>query len=113
METSLFSINPENYDNPEPHQQQQPVVSDKDAVLRAMLSVSAGRNIMLDTSVGKKKSLLRLLPQSRGLRKLINAVGVDGENEVRVNGIDEAIEILETMDDIVMNKFTVPTPLDV
>ncbi|AJK91738.1 p12 [Spodoptera frugiperda granulovirus] len=111
METSLFSINPENYD-PEP-QPQQPQPTDREAVLRAMLSVSAGRNIMLDTSVGKRESLLRLLPQSRGLRKLINTVSVDGDTSVRVNGIDEAIEILETMDDIVMNKFTVPTPLDV
>ncbi|AQQ80353.1 P12 [Betabaculovirus altermyunipunctae] len=115
MENSLFSIN-ENYNNdatanPPPalaQQQQQPDAS----VLQALLSVSVGRNIMLDTSAGKKDSLLKLAPQSRGLRRLINAIGTGGDS-VRVANIDEAIELLDTMDDIVMNKFTVPTPLDV
>lgn len=114
MENSLFSIN-ENYDpNIEstvpPNAYQQP--TNNEAVLQALLSVSAGRSIMQDTSVGKKDSLTRLAPQSRGLRNLINAV--DGTSDsISIKGVEEAIDILDTMDDIVMNKFTVPTPLNV
>lgn len=119
METSLFSIN-ENYPNDPVPSSLQPTTTttttyqqptERDAVLQAMLSVSAGRSIMLDTSDGKKESLIRLAPQSRGLRKLINAIG--SGDRVQVSGLDDAIELLDTMDDIVMNKFTIPTPQDV
>ncbi|ABY47782.1 p12 [Helicoverpa armigera granulovirus] len=121
MENSLFSIN-ENYVNPDtaaqtaPPPPQQPTgyqpTTNNEAVLNALLSVSAGRVIMLDTSQGKKESLVRLAPQSRGLRKLVSSIETGGDR-IQINGMDNAIEILDTLDDIVMNKFTIPTPLNV
>ena len=126
MENSLFSIN-EDYINPNdpatasataapPPQQPSATAyqqtTNNEAVLNALLSVSAGRVIMLDTSEGKKDSLARLAPQSRGLRKLISSIDAGGDR-IQINGIDNAIEILDTLDDIVMNKFTIPTPLNV
>ncbi|AKR17439.1 P12 [Mocis latipes granulovirus] len=117
MENSLFSIN-ENYnaDSTDTLAQtpastyQQP--TNNEAVLNALLAVSAGRVIMMDASEGKKDSLAQLAPQSRGLRKLINLLNT-GVDQVQINGIDNAIEILDTMDDIAMNKFTIPAPLNV
>ncbi|ACH69446.1 P12 [Pseudalatia unipuncta granulovirus] len=121
MENSLFRINEDYINPPDNPAAPQPATTtttayqqttNNEAVLNALLSVSAGRVIMLDTSEGKKESLTRLAPQSRGLRKLIGTINTGGDR-IQINGIDNAIEILDTLDDIVMNKFTIPTSLNV
>ncbi|ABQ52017.1 hypothetical protein SlGVgp074 [Spodoptera litura granulovirus] len=110
MENSLFGSIPTNTTTPATNTSNATSLSAQgnEAVLQALLSENAGRIINLDTSIGKRDALSKLAPQSRGLKRLLEAVSVD-RTDITIGGIDDALEILETLDDIVQNKFTVPT----
>ncbi|AKN80735.1 hypothetical protein [Diatraea saccharalis granulovirus] len=93
MEDSLFST-----------QQQQPAAND--ILLRALIAQGVGKRIKEDTTPGKHRILEKLVPRTRGLNRLIR--GIDENNdEIRINGADDAVEVLEVMYDVMKNRFTI------
>lgn len=84
---------------------------DNQAVLQALLLRGVGRQIKNDTSTGKKAVLRKLVPRTRGLKRLLNGLEEDGDDIV-IRGADDAVEILEVIYGIVNSKFDVQNVLD-
>lgn len=79
-------------------------------VLQALLSQTVNTDIRQDTSLGKKMSLTKFVPQTRGLKRIVRDINEDLQ-KIPVRGADEAVDMLEVMLDIINGAFIIQEPV--
>nr|ANY57583.1 PlxyGVORF64 protein [Plutella xylostella granulovirus] len=96
MEASLFRQE-NNNNNP----------AANEAVLQALLADNVYQHLINDASRAKIDSLKRLRPMTRGLQKFTTAIEQTNDDNIVINNIDYAIDILEIYQNLAANNFTI------
>lgn len=108
MENSLFGTGRADELVPPPGERA-PESANNEAVLQALLMQGVGREIRQDASEGKRAVLERLVPKTRGLKRLVRGIE-DGGDRVLIRGADDAVDVLDVVLGIVGSKFVIQEP---
>ena len=80
--------------------------SSNEALLQTLLTQGVGQEIKDDVSEGKKNIFEKLMPKTRGVKKIIKGLE-NGTDKLIVKNADDAVDILEVISDIINNKFII------